>query len=131
MDEAGSRPRSAHSGTNALAKVLWKISISAHVSQRPMPKYNAAFAPAGAANGVKAVEQWLAHGPVLIGEIVDAYYTTPRGMVLQNTVGSALGPATSLIYGVPPACLIGKDIYKMSDGYYQDAEAQQRSRNCE
>jgi hypothetical protein len=103
--------------TGALAKAAWKIAIATYFSTRAPPRNNAAFAPAGAANGVKAVNAWIAEGrDVLVGDVVDAYYATRREQVISKIAGTAVAPLARWVYGgVTPLC-VGGGLFSADEG---------------
>jgi hypothetical protein len=92
---------------NFSLKLAWRVALSAFLSRNALPKWNCAFAPAGALNAVAAVAALLREGrAVFIGDVADAFYSTNRALVHERVANTPLAGITSLVLGAP-AVLVG------------------------
>jgi hypothetical protein len=75
---------------NFSLKLAWRVALSAFLSRNALPKWNCAFAPAGALNAVAAVAALLREGrAVFISDVADAFYSTNRALVHERVANAA------------------------------------------
>lgn len=96
--------------SSTLAKTVWRILTAQHIATHNLGKSQALFTKGGIFGVVRWVhESFLAGKPIIMDDVVDAYWSVDRTrefMILVNS-HSPLALMFRMIYGTPAACSHG------------------------